>query len=66
MIEISRYNLIKGSQVIIEQDDCDYEVKLHGAVIANTSDEFEASLIAEAVDVALSILSAQNLLTFKP
>ena len=65
MIEISRYNLIQGSQVVIEQDDIDYEVKLNGAIIANTSDEFEANLIAEAVDVALSILNAQQLLNRK-
>ena len=62
MIESVQYNNIKGSQVVMSFDGCDYEVRLNGAIIMTTGDEIEASMVAEAIDTALSILSAQNLL----
>lgn len=62
MVEDIQYNNIKGSQVIMSYDGRDYEVKLNGAIIMTTGDEIEASMIAEAIDTALSILSAQELL----
>ena len=58
-----RYNNIRGSQVALFFDGRDYEVKLNGATIMTTGDEFEASMVAEAVDTALSILNAQGILS---
>jgi hypothetical protein len=63
MDEEIRYNDIRGSQVAMLFDGHDYEVKLNGAAIMTTGDEFEASMVAEAIDTALSILNAQNLLS---
>ena len=63
MEEEIRYNVIRGSQVSMLYDGRDYEVKLNGATIMTTGDEFEASMAAEAVDTALSILNAQELLS---
>ena len=58
-----RYNDIRGSQVALLFDGRDYEVKLNGATIMTTGDEFEAPMAAEAVDTALSILNAQGILS---
>ena len=58
-----RYSDIRGSQVAISYDGCDYEVKLNSATIMTTGDEFEASMVAESIDTALSILNAQGVLS---
>ena len=58
-----RYNDVRGNQVVLVFDGHDYEVKLNGAAIMTTGDEFEGTMVAEAVDTALSILNAQNLLS---
>lgn len=63
MDEEIRYNDIRGSQVAMLFDGRDYEVKINGATIMTTGEEFEASMVAEAIDTALSILNAQNLLS---
>lgn len=63
MDEEIKYNDIRGSQVSMIYDGCDYEVKLNGATIMTTGDEFEASMVAEGIDTALSILNAQGILS---
>lgn len=62
MLEEQVYNEIKGNSVTLYFDGNDYEVYLNGMVVISTGDEFEAQLIAESLDVALSILDAQGLL----
>ena len=62
MDEEIQYSAVRGSQVAMVFDGQDYEVRLNGAAIMTTGDEFEASMVAEAIDTALSILNAQNIL----
>lgn len=62
MDEILTYNEICGSKVTIVKDDYDYEVRLNNDTVMTTSDEIEAEMVAESLDVALTILNAHNLL----
>lgn len=62
MKEELRYNEIRGSLIRILHDDLDYEILLNNVCVATTGDEDEAYIIAESLDVALSILNSQSLL----
>ena len=62
MSEELKYNEVRGSQVIIIYDGHDYEIQLNNVCVATTGDEDEAYIIAESLDVALSILHTQSLL----
>ena len=62
MSEELKYNEVRGSQVIIVYDGQDYEIQLNNVCVATTGDEDEAYIIAESLDVALSILHTQSLL----
>lgn len=62
MSEELKYNEVRGSQVIIIYDGQDYEIQLNNVCVATTGDEDEAYIIAESLDVALSILHTQSLL----
>ena len=56
------YNELLGNRVSLIRDDYDYEVSLNDEVVVTTGDETEAEMIAESLDVALSILLNKNLL----
>lgn len=56
------YNELLGNRVSLVYDDYDYEVRLNDEVVVTTGDETEAEMIAESLDVALSILLNKNLL----
>ena len=56
------YNELLGNRVSLIHDDYDYEVRLNDEVVVTTGDETEAEMIAESLDVALSILLNKNLL----
>lgn len=62
MGESKYYSEICGNQITIESDDADYEVQLNGMLIVTTGDEYEAEMIAESLDICLSVLNAQGLL----
>lgn len=62
MSEELKYNEVRGSQVTIVYDGQDYEIQLNNVCVATTGDEDEAYIIAESLDVALSILNTQSLL----
>ena len=61
-MEELRYNEICGNQVTILKDEPDYEVHLNNVCIMTTGDDTEAYMVAESLDVALSILNSQGLL----
>jgi hypothetical protein len=63
MEEEIKYNDVRGNQVSLIFDGYDYEVRLNGASIMTSGDEFEASMVAESIDTALSILNAQGVLS---
>lgn len=56
------YSEICGNQITIKSDDADYEVQLNDMLIVTTGDEYEAEMIAESLDICLSVLNAQGLL----
>lgn len=58
------YSIIKGIEVAIYQDDCDfdYEIRLNDLVICNTGDEIEAEVIAESLHLALTVLDMKGML----
>lgn len=56
------YNELNGNQISLIYDDLDYEVRINDEVVIATGDETEAEMIAESLDVALSILYSRNLL----
>lgn len=56
------YNELLGNRVSLVCDDYDYEVRLNDEVVVTTGDETEAEMIAESLDIALSILLNKNLL----
>lgn len=62
MDEELQYNEICGNQVTILKDGTDYEVRLNNVCIVTTGDDTEAYMVAESLDVALSILNSQGLL----
>ena len=61
-MEELRYNEICWNQVTILKDEPDYEVRLNNVCIMTTGDDTEAYMVAESLDVALSILNSQGLL----
>ena len=65
MSEEIKYSFICGNQVTLVYDECDYEVRLNGVPIMTTGDEIEASMVAEAIDTALTVLNAQNSLVVR-
>jgi hypothetical protein len=65
MKEELRYNEIKGSLIRILHDEHDFEILLNNVCVATTGDENEAYIIAESLDVALSVLNSQSLLLEK-
>lgn len=56
------YNELNGNQISLIYDGLDYEVRINDEVVIATGDETEAEMIAESLDVALSILYSRNLL----
>lgn len=56
------YNEVKGNRILLYYDGTDYEVTLNDMIIISTGDEFEAELVAESLDAALTVLDAQGLL----
>lgn len=60
--EIIVYNELKGNQVSLVFDGFDYEIKLNDEIVVTTSDDTEAEVIAESLDIALSILYSHDLL----
>ena len=56
------YTELRGNRVILQKDEYGYEVSLNGAPIIATDNENEAQLVAESLDIALSILEANKIL----
>ena len=62
MNDVIIYNELLGNKVSLVYDGIDYEVRLNNEIVATTGDETEAEIIAESLDVALSVLVNKNLL----
>lgn len=60
MYETISYENVYGNEVTIKQDETDFEVLLNGDIIMTTGDIFEAELVAESVNTALTVLNTQN------
>lgn len=59
---IITYSDVKGNQVTIIKDEYDYDVRLNGMTVITTGEETEAEMIAESLDIGLTILGMQGLL----
>lgn len=62
MEEVIVFNEVNGNEVSLLFDGCDYEVRLNNDFILTTGDEAEAHIVAESLDIALSILDNQKIL----
>ena len=62
MEKIITYSEIRGNQIVVCQDEYDYEVRLNDMVICSTGDSIEAEMIAESLNIALTILDYQGAL----
>ncbi len=56
MEKVITYSEIRGNQIVVCQDEYDYEVRLNDMVICSTGDSIEAEMIAESLNIALTIL----------
>ena len=57
---IIKYNELKGNRVTLEFDGIDYDIKINHITVVSTGDKYEAEMIAESIDGALSILNADG------
>ena len=62
MEKVITYSEIRGNQIVVCQDEYDYEVRLNDMVICSTGDSIEAEIIAESLNIALTILDYQGAL----
>jgi hypothetical protein len=62
MEKVITYSEIRGNQIVVCQDEYDYEVRLNDMVICSTGDSIEAEMIAESLNIALTILDYQGAL----
>ena len=56
------YNNVKDNIVSLRKEDYDYTVCINNEEVMSTGDMTEAEMVAESLDVALSILDNHNLL----
>lgn len=54
------YSTVQGNSVVLLQETYDYTIFLNGMQVMTTGDETEAEIVAESLDVALSILGIQG------
>lgn len=54
------YESVCNNYIEVVCDETDYEVLINGMPILSTGEWIEAQMIAESLDVALSVLHGQN------
>lgn len=54
------YESAKGNKVVLLSDGQDCEILLNDMIVVTTGDRFEGEMIAECIDIALSLLDMQG------